>query len=188
MKAFANVGSMSSHASTQIAITAKIGTLSARATLLQSWCPGTARSREKANSMRDADVTEALPQKSCPTQAMKRRNSAHVALIEVSQMYGTAKPTASSVPCTSGIANVIATSSMKPKATETTTAETMPQAAARDACRVSSLMCADASHALIVYCDMRRPIPNTNQKARLEKLFPENPELLIVSLKTKPTD
>jgi hypothetical protein len=77
---------------------------------------------------------------------------------------------------------------MKPKTTETTTAETIPHAAARDACRVSSLMCADASHALIVYCDMRSPIPNTNQKARLEKLLPEKPELLIVSLKTNPTD
>src|ERR671925_541840 len=119
---------------------------------------------------------------------MKRRASAQAALIEFSQMYGTANPTASSVPCTSGTAKVTATSSMKPKTTETTTAETIPQAAARDAWRVSSLMCAEASQALIVYCAMSKPIPKTNQNTALEKFWPEKPELLIVSPKTKPTD
>src|SRR5919109_5141208 len=133
MTPLARVGSMSAHASTQIAATAKTGTRSALATRFQSWCPGTAPSREKANIMRDADVTEAFPQKSWATQAMKSKNSAQFALIDVSQMYGTADPTASSVPWTSGTAKVTATRSMKPKTTETTTADTMPQAAAREA-------------------------------------------------------
>ena len=44
-----------------------------------------------------------------------------------------------------GIANVTATSRMKPKKTETTTDITIPQAAPSDALRVSSLMCAEAS-------------------------------------------
>ena len=44
-----------------------------------------------------------------------------------------------------GITNVTATSRTKPKMTETTTDITMPQAAPREALRVSSLMCADAS-------------------------------------------
>ena len=44
-----------------------------------------------------------------------------------------------------GIANVTATSSAKPKITDTTTDMTMPQAAAREAPRVSSRMCAEAS-------------------------------------------
>ncbi len=60
-------------------------------------------------------------------------------------MYVTMLAPASSPPCVLGIANVTATRSAKPKITETTTDITMPQAAARDALRVSSLMCADAS-------------------------------------------
>src|SRR5919198_657875 len=188
MTPFASVGSIRAHASTQIAPTAKTGTRSARATFFHSRCPGTAPSREKANIMREADVTDALPQKSCATQATKSRNSAHLVLIEFSQMYGTALPTASSVPCTFGTAKVTATSNAKPKKTDTTTAETIPQAAAREAWRVSSLMWAEASHALIVYCDIKSPMPNTNQNTALEKPEPEKPELLIVSVKTKRTD
>ena len=54
------------------------------------------------------------------------------------------------MPCTSGTAKVIATSRMNPKNTEATTDMTIPMAAAREACRVSSLMCADASYPVIV--------------------------------------
>ena len=57
----------------------------------------------------------------------------------------TAFAPASRVPCTSGTAKVIATSRMNPNTTEATTDMTMPIAAERDACRVSSLMCAEAS-------------------------------------------
>src|SRR5690606_30034944 len=95
----------------------------------------------------------------------------------------TASPPASSTPCTSGTAKVTATSRMKPNTTDATTAMTMPRAAVRDADRVSSLMCADASNPVIVYCDISRPMPNTNQKAESE-----NPELLMVSPNTKAAD
>src|SRR5215207_2226818 len=95
----------------------------------------------------------------------------------------TALASASVVPWVSGMAKVIATSRMNPKTTETTTDMTMPQAAVREAWRVSSLMCADASNPVIVYWAISSPMPNTNQNA-----LSENPELLIVSLKTNPMD
>src|SRR4051794_38359958 len=110
----------------------------------QRW-PGIAPSRENANIIREADVTDAVPQKNCATHAITSRNSAHLRLIDVSQMYVTMLPPAPSAPFVSGIANVTATSRMNPKITDTTTDMTMPQAAARDALRVSSLMCAEAS-------------------------------------------
>jgi hypothetical protein len=119
---------------------------------------------------------------------MKRRNSAHRRLIEFSQMYGTAFDTAPSVPFVSGTANVTATSRMNPKKTETTTDMIIPQAAPSDALRVSSLMCAEASNPVIVYCAIRRPVPKTYQKAMLPQPVPEKPELLIVSVKTNPND
>src|SRR5437868_3248520 len=108
-------------------------------------CPGIAPSRENANIIREAEVTEAVPQKNCATTAMRSRNSAHFLLIDVSQMYVTMLAPAFTPPAVLGIAKVTATSSAKPKITETTTDMTIPQAAAREALRVSSLMCADAS-------------------------------------------
>src|SRR5258706_7463342 len=115
------------------------------ATRRQVLWPGMAPSRENANIIREADVTDAVPQKNCATTAITSRNSAHFVLIDDCQMYVTMLAPASSPPCVLGIANVTATRSAKPKITETTTDITMPQAAARDALRVSSLMCADAS-------------------------------------------
>src|SRR5919198_6543417 len=87
---FFSVGSSSSHERTQIPQMAFTGTRSRLETWRQSWCPGRARSRENANIIREADVTEASPQKSWARHAMNRRNSAHFVLIEVSQMYFTA--------------------------------------------------------------------------------------------------
>ena len=46
------------------------------ATRRQYWWPGTAPSRENANIMRDAEVTEAVTQKNCATTQMKRSASA----------------------------------------------------------------------------------------------------------------
>src|SRR3954463_5528899 len=135
---------MSAHDSTAIAQTAYAGTRWVL-TRLHQRCPGIAPSRENANIMRDADVTEAVPQKNCATTAMTSRNSAHFVLIDDCQMYVTMFAPASSPPCVLGTANVTATSSAKPKMTDTTTDMTMPHAAARDALRVSSLMCAEAS-------------------------------------------
>ena len=51
--------------------------------LRQSWWPGTARSRENANIIRDADVTDAVRQKNCATTQMKSRTSAQFSLIDV---------------------------------------------------------------------------------------------------------
>src|SRR3954447_17416939 len=135
---------MISQARMPIASTALTGTR-LRATLRQILEPGIAPSRENANIIREADVTDAVPQKNCATHAITSRNSAHLRLIDVSQMYVTMMPPAPSAPFVSGIANVTATSRMNPKITDTTTDMTMPQAAARDALRVSSLMCAEAS-------------------------------------------
>jgi len=40
--------------------------------------------------MRDAAVSDANPQKNCATQAITSKNSAHLVLIAVCQMYVTA--------------------------------------------------------------------------------------------------
>src|SRR5438445_7547156 len=117
----------------QIPQTVKIGTRSALDTRRQIWCPGTARSRENANIIRDAEVTDAIVQKHCATTAMKSRNSAHRLPIAPSQIERTMKTPASAGPFAEGIANVTATSRRKPKITETTTDMTIPHAAPIDA-------------------------------------------------------
>src|SRR5215813_8386863 len=114
-------------------------------TLRQSWWPGTARSREKANIIRDADVVEAIVQQTWAAIAMKSRTSAHLVLIEVCQMYVMTYVPAAAAAVSLGTTHVTATSRMKPKTTDTTTDMTMPHAAPIEARRVSSLMCADAS-------------------------------------------
>src|SRR4051794_13680646 len=180
---FQYVGIISAQARTPIASTALYG-MRLRLTDRQRRWPGRARSRENANIILDADVTDAVRQNIWAIQQMKSRISAHVLLIEVVQIYVTAPPTASSVPCVSGTANVTASSSTHPKATETTTDMYMPTAAIRDAWCVSSAMCADASKPVIVYCDISRPRPNTYQNTMLPQPVPEKPELLIVSVNT----
>src|SRR5215212_6488547 len=188
MVGFLSVGSISAQERTQIAHTAFTGTRSLD-TLRHILWPGMAPSRENANIIRDADVTDARPQNSWATQAMTSRNSAHCVPIDCSQMYFTAntywRATSSAGP---GIANVTATSRMKPNTTETTTDMTIPIAAVREALRVSSLMCAEASKPVIVYWAISRPMPATNQNTGLEKSTPENPEVLTVSVNTKLTD
>src|SRR5919201_3150103 len=142
----------------QIAQTVYTGMRSTFDTRRHSWCPGTARSRENANIIREAEVTDAIVQNVCATTAMKSRNSAQRLLIDVSQMYVTMFAPAEAAPFVSGIANVTATSRMKPKITDTTTDMTMPQAAPSCALWVSSLMCAEASYPVIVYWAIRRPV------------------------------
>src|SRR6478672_5778546 len=113
-------------------------------TRFHSWWPGTARSREKANIILDADVVDAIVQKHCATTATKIRNSAHLVPIASVQMCWPMNADVSDGPPV-GITNVTDTSRMKPKTTETTTDITIPHAAPSEALRVSSLMCADAS-------------------------------------------
>src|SRR4030088_1928117 len=146
--------------------------------------PGIAPSRENANIILDADVTDAVPQKNCATTAITSRNSAHFLPMDVCQMYVTTLAPALRAPSVLGMANVTATSSAKPKITDTTTDITIPHAAAREALRVSSLMCADASYPVIVYWAISRPSPKTNQNTGLCQLAPESPETLIVFVKT----
>ena len=76
---------MISQERTPIASTAFTGTR-LRATLRHSLEPGTARSREKANIIRDAEVTDAVPQKNCATTAISSRNSAQALPSDVVQM------------------------------------------------------------------------------------------------------
>ena len=76
---------------------------------------------------------------------MKSSTSAQCVLIDVCQMYVVMYVNCSCTAFWSGIANVIATSRMKPATTETTTDISRPTAAERDALCVSSDMCADAS-------------------------------------------
>src|SRR3954470_22282584 len=144
MAPLSSVGSISAQDSTTIAMTALTGTRFFE-TLRQVLENGTARSRENANIIRDAAVTEATPQNSCATAAMSRIRIAQNLGRAVVQMKMTALASAAVVPSTSVAAKVMATSRMKPKTTDTTTDMIMPMAAVREAWRVSSLMCAEAS-------------------------------------------
>src|SRR5919201_6868746 len=139
---FQSVGIINANESTQIAATVLIGTRSRFETFRQIWYPGTARSRENANIIRDAEVTDAIVQKHCATTAMKSMNSAHLRLVAPSQIARTMNVPVSEGPF-AGIANVTATSRMNPNTTETTTDITIPHAAPIEALRVSSLMWAD---------------------------------------------
>src|SRR5688572_1015598 len=160
------------------------------ATRRQSVCPGTARSREKANIMRDAEITEAVRQKNCATTQMKSKASAQFWLIDSAQIHGTTAPMLSSAPCVSGTANVTASRRIQPKKTDATTDVHMPVAAIREALFVSSAVCAEASKPVIVYWASRSASPHTNQNVGLDQLVvpPPKPELFKVSVKTYEID
>src|SRR5829696_3619618 len=172
-----------------IAITAMCGTRF-RPTRRQSRWPGTAPSRENANSIREADVSEAVTQKNCATTQMKSSASAQFWLIDSDQIQGTRKPMFSIAPPVLGTASVTATSRMKPKITDTTTDMYMPTAAIRDALFVSSAMCAEASKPVIVYWAINKPVANTYQNTGLPKLTSAlpKPEAFTVSPNTYPRD
>ena len=68
-------------------MTARYGTR-LRFTRRQSRCPGTAPSRENANIIREADVIEAVRQKNCATQQMKRTNVAQLSPMLATQIAG----------------------------------------------------------------------------------------------------
>ena len=80
-----SVGIISRNESTQIAQTVLTGIRSLLETTRHHLWPGTAPSRENANIIREAEVTEAIVQKSCATTAIKSRNSAQLSLIAVVQ-------------------------------------------------------------------------------------------------------
>src|ERR687897_216981 len=151
--------------STAIAMTANCGTR-LRPTWRQRRWPGTAPSRENANSIREAEVKDAVTQKNCATTQMKSSASAQFWLIDSDQTQGTRKPMFSIAPPVLGTASVTATSRMKPKITDITTDRYIPTAAIREAWFVSSAMCAEASKPVIVYCAISRPVAKTYQSDR----------------------
>ena len=97
----------------------------------QSRCPGTARSRENANSIRDADVIADMPQNSCPITAMNSSNSAPPLPSAWSSTSMTANEPASATAFRSLIANVSARIRTQPAIADTSTELTTPLAAAR---------------------------------------------------------
>src|SRR5512132_2400324 len=135
---------MSAHEAMPIIHTAACGTRFV-ATFRQSWCPGTARSRENAKSILEAEVHAAVRQNICAITAMNSSASAQFWLIDCDQICVTANAPASSTDCVDGIANVTARRRTQPKTIETNTDIHMPTAAALEAWCVSSAMCADAS-------------------------------------------
>src|SRR5689334_19314573 len=87
---------------------------------------GVAPSRENANSIREAEVTEAMPQNSWATTAMNSMNSAHLLDVAVCQMYCTMNaaprsPPVVTLPMSPGTAKVTARRMIQPKISETTT-------------------------------------------------------------------
>ena len=95
----------------------------------------------------------------------------------------TANVPAPVVVAMSWIAKVTPSARMYPKIADTTIDMTTPRAAARPASRVSSLICADASYPVYVYCACNRPKSRTNQSQPCPQ-----PLLLIVCENTFPTD
>src|SRR4026209_1223127 len=78
------------------------------ATRRQTWWPGTAPSREKANIIREADVTDAVRQKNWAPPQMRSSASAQDWLIDSAQIDGTIVPMFSSPNSVLGTANVTA--------------------------------------------------------------------------------
>ena len=83
---FQYVGIISAQESTAIAHDRSTRARGSRLTRRHQRWPGMAPSRENANIIREADVTDAVPQKNCATTAITSRNSAHFVLIDVCQM------------------------------------------------------------------------------------------------------
>src|SRR5579859_1148944 len=83
----------------------------------QRLCPGTAPSREKANVIRDALVTHAMPQKICPMVEITRTAFAAAELRAVSMIVCEVPP-AALIWLTWVAANVSATSTIQPKIAE----------------------------------------------------------------------
>src|SRR3954469_25039840 len=106
--------------------------------------PGTARSREKANIMREQDVTQAMPQNSWPIVAVTTTTFCQLLGSAVSNTASD-EPRPLLIPSTSVAANVMARSTNQPPTPDQNTLRQTPWAAALAAPCVSSEMWADAS-------------------------------------------
>ena len=124
-------------------ITALNGTRS-RLTRRKIAQPGMPRSRENAYHVREALVSPAAPQKSCPTVAMMRIIFAAQLSRALVKIVPT-KPAVSLIASTSFAANRNASSTNQPITADQKTDRHTPWAAAIEASFVSSAVCADAS-------------------------------------------
>src|SRR4051812_20887941 len=106
--------------------------------------------------MRDALVSDAMPQKSCPTVEMMRTNLTHAGPIALDST-AIAVPPPSLIAFASDAANVSASSRNQPKTADQKIDRHTPLAAPISASRVSSEMCAHESKPVIVYCVSRKP-------------------------------
>ena len=90
--------------------------------LVQSWWAGTARSREKANSMRDPLVTHDIPQNSWPTEEIVITASTRPAgrlFTKIATAVGSASSVAVALIASGSFAaNVIASSTIQPMTAE----------------------------------------------------------------------
>src|SRR3954470_12673404 len=123
-------------ASPQLPITAIAGT--PPLTRLPSFQPGMARSRENAKKVREQLVTQAMPQKNWPTQAMKMIASAQFWFMLAEVKTEIELPAASLIALVSVAAKVIASSTNQPMIAEMNTDCQTPLAAACSASVVSS--------------------------------------------------
>ncbi len=139
-----SAGMVSRNAARELPSTAMTGTPLAL-TRLQSFQPGTARSREKAKNVRELLVTHAMPQKSWPMTAIRMIASAQFWFISAEVKTESEVPNASLTAATSVAAKVIASSTNQPISAELATDCQTPLAAASSASRVSSATCAEAS-------------------------------------------
>src|SRR5215211_3341372 len=108
------------HSAGRVMISAQVTTKSTAPTgvwflfsFVQIRQPGIARSREKAYVMREALVTQAMPQNSWPMQEIRITNSAAVADSDCSKIASDVPP-ASVTALGSPTANVIASSTTQP--------------------------------------------------------------------------
>src|ERR671921_475795 len=154
-----SAGSVMTSAAMQTKITAYFGTPFS-STRRRAFENGRPLSRENANVIRDALVTHAMPQKSCPsveitTTAFSAQESSALPKIASDE------PAPSLTASTSVAANVIASSTNHPISADQKTDCQTPRAAALAAPRVSSETCAEASKPVIVYCVSRKPSGST---------------------------
>ena len=103
MSTSTSAGSVMAAASTAVMMTPLAG-IRFELTLDHSWWPGTARSRLKANSMREALVWQAVVQKNWPAVEISRMIATHWESMAWMKMLTTAPPPAVT-PSTSWTAN-----------------------------------------------------------------------------------
>ncbi len=156
-----------------------------RFTRRNSGQPGIARSRENAYHVRDALVSPAVTQNSCPMTAIRTTILAAHGSRDVVKISPT-KPPASLTAATSLAANRKARITSHPISAEKKTERHTPWAAAIAALWVSSAVWAEASYPVCVYMVRRKPTGRTrSQKPRLVVEPSKAPLLLIFSVNTK---